>query len=157
AVRWGETNDRALVDTDRLVGFCLLIRRELIERIGLLDERFGVGCFEDDDYCLRALRAGYRAVIAGDAFVHHFGGRTFAASGVDFNALMRRNEELFHAKWAAAGAPPAFILRAAAGGGLLLERRSLQLSLCMIVRDNTRTLEAFLESIRPWVDEMVVV
>ena len=59
-------------------GFCLLIRRAVIEAIGLLDEQFGIGCFEDDDYCLRAIQAGYRAVIAADAFVHHFGGRTFA-------------------------------------------------------------------------------
>ena len=72
-----------MVDVNRLVGFCLLIRREVIEAIGLLDEQFGVGCFEDDDYCLRAIQAGYRAVIAGDAFVHHFGGRTFVGSGVD--------------------------------------------------------------------------
>ena len=41
------------------MGFCLLIRRTVIDRIGVLDERFGIGCFEDDDYCLRAIQAGY--------------------------------------------------------------------------------------------------
>ena len=51
---WGKAHDGGVEDTDRLVGFCLLIRRELIDAIGLLDERFGIGCFEDDDYCLRA-------------------------------------------------------------------------------------------------------
>ena len=74
---WGGAHEGVRVDVNRLVGFCLLIRREVVESIGLLDEQFGVGCFEDDDYCLRAIQAGYRAVIAGDAFVHHFGGRTF--------------------------------------------------------------------------------
>nr|WP_212775248.1 hypothetical protein [Polycladomyces abyssicola] len=38
----------------------------MTERIGLLDERFGVGTYEDDDYCYRARLAGYRCVIAGD-------------------------------------------------------------------------------------------
>ena len=96
---WGKANDGAREETDRLVGFCLLIRRAVVDAIGGLDERFGVGCFEDDDYCLRAARAGYRAVIARDAFVHHYGGRTFVGSGVDFAALMRENERLFRDKW----------------------------------------------------------
>ena len=52
---------------------------------------------------------------------------------------------------------PAFIVREAESGGLLLERKEIVLSLCMIVRDNARTIGAALESIRPWVDEMVVV
>ena len=92
---WGKANAGVLVEVNRLVGFCLLIRRAVIEAIGLLDEQFGVGCFEDDDYTLRANRAGYRAVIAADAFVHHFGGRTFAASGVDFGALLDENHRRF--------------------------------------------------------------
>ncbi|HEV3079829.1 MAG TPA: hypothetical protein VGY66_08625 [Gemmataceae bacterium] len=38
-------------------------------------------------------------MIARDAFVHHFGGRTFAGSGVDFAGVMRRNQDLFEKKW----------------------------------------------------------
>ena len=48
-----------VTDVDRLVGFCLLFRRTLMDQIGLLDERFGIGCYEDDDFCRRALDAGY--------------------------------------------------------------------------------------------------
>jgi O-antigen biosynthesis protein len=170
---WGKAHDGRRVDVDRLVGFCLLIRRSVVEAVGLLDEQFGLGCFEDDDYCLRAIKAGYRAVIAGDAFVHHFGGRTFVGSGVDFGALMRENERRFRAKWSKEndGATPTTPDRAVAGGGtlgpfeltvapgdgLLVRRRRIRLSLCMIVRDSARTLPACLESIRPWVDEMVIV
>ncbi len=104
AWQWGKDHDGRHQDTERLVGFCLLIRREVIDRVGLLDERFGVGCFEDDDYCRRALQAGHRAVIARDAFVHHFGGRTFAGSGVDFAAVMRHNERLYLDKWSGVAA-----------------------------------------------------
>ena len=75
------------------------MRREVIERVGLLDERFGIGCFENDDYSRRAIQAGYRLVIARDAFVHHFGGQTFLASGVDYSALLKRNRELYRQKW----------------------------------------------------------
>src|SRR5262249_28793170 len=145
----------------------------LIDKIGLLDEQFGIGCFEDDDYCRRALAAGYRAVIARDAFVHHFGGRTFIASGVDFQELMRKNEQLFRAKHEQAEPPreqpqatraggpetvsPSYTLRSDSSGGLRLERRHKELSLCMIARDNERTIGAALESVRPYVDEMIVV
>src|SRR5262249_7355735 len=160
---------RVLLDTDRLVGFCLLVRREVVNRVGLLDERFGVGCYEDDDYCRRVLRAGFRAVIARDAFVHHFGGRTFLGSGVDYHRLMERNQQLFESKGREADRPreadsqtdagdpdpPPYTVRVVPGGGLLLERAAVRLSLCMIVRDNARTIEACLTSIRPWVDELV--
>ncbi|WP_162271629.1 glycosyltransferase family 2 protein [Gemmata sp. SH-PL17] len=85
--------------TDRLVGFCLLISRAVIDAVGLLDEGFGLGNFEDDDYCHRARAAGFRAVIARDAFVHHVGGATFRATGIDYTALLARNAERFRAKW----------------------------------------------------------
>lgn len=55
----------------------MLSKRELIEKISLLDERFGPGNFEDDDLCLRAALAGYRDLIAGDVFIHHYGSRSF--------------------------------------------------------------------------------
>lgn len=88
-------------DTNRLVGFCMLIKREVIARIGLLDESFGLGNFEDDDYCLRARQAGFRLVIAGDVFIHHFGSRTFFGQRVDFEAAMRHGQEVFQRKWSA--------------------------------------------------------
>jgi O-antigen biosynthesis protein len=47
---WGGAHESQRVDVDRLVGFCLLIRREVVKAIGLLDGQFGMGCFEDDDY-----------------------------------------------------------------------------------------------------------
>jgi GT2 family glycosyltransferase/tetratricopeptide (TPR) repeat protein len=172
AWEWGKAHDRQVEDTHRLIGFCLLIRRAVIDAIGLLDERFGIGCFEDDDYCLRAIRAGWRVVIARDAFVHHYGGRTFLGSGVDYAGILRENERRFWEKWRPevpadslpAPVPPAplpqpgsFAMELSRGGGLLLRRDSVRLSLCMIVRDSARTLPACLESIRPWVDEMVIV
>ena len=101
----GRRHDRGLEPTDRLVGFCLLVKRAVIDAIGLLDEGFGLGNFEDDDYCRRAAAAGFRAVIARDAFVHHVGGATFRASGVDYAGLLRANQDRFARKWAPPPAP----------------------------------------------------
>jgi GT2 family glycosyltransferase/Flp pilus assembly protein TadD len=83
----------------RVVGFCMLFRRELVERIGYLDESFGSGNFEDDDYCLRAAIEGYRNVIAGDVFIHHAGSATFKGNNFDFSAAMSGNMKLFNEKW----------------------------------------------------------
>jgi GT2 family glycosyltransferase len=92
-----------LHEVDRLIGFCLLIKREVINEIGLLDERFGIGNYEDDDYCRRARNAGWRLVVAREAFIHHFGHRTFAAAGVDLNSLLIRNRQVYDEKWAEQG------------------------------------------------------
>lgn len=83
----------------RIVGFCMLFRRSLVERIGLLDEQFGSGNFEDDDFCLRAALAGYRNMIVGDVFIHHEGSATFAGNRLDYREAMLRNQALFTAKW----------------------------------------------------------
>ncbi len=53
------------------LGFCLLARRDLFERIGFLDESYGMGNFDDDDLSRRVRQAGYRCVRACAAYVHH--------------------------------------------------------------------------------------
>jgi len=58
-----------------IAGFCMLFKRSLVEKIGLLDERFGTDRFEDEDFCIRAALEDYRNYIAGDVFIHHTGGK----------------------------------------------------------------------------------
>ena len=58
--------------TNGLVAFfCTILRRELLDDIGPLSEDYGLGYGEDDDYCIRAQRAGWRLGIANDAWVWH--------------------------------------------------------------------------------------
>jgi GT2 family glycosyltransferase len=83
----------------RLSGFCFLIRREVVEKIGGLDERFLPGFFEDDDYGVRARLAGFRLRVAGDVFVHHYGSRTFRETHADANAPLQQNWLRFKQKW----------------------------------------------------------
>lgn len=55
-----------------LNGFCLLIRRQLIRETGFFDEKlFGDGYGEEDDYALRARKAGWQLALADDAYVYH--------------------------------------------------------------------------------------
>ena len=65
------------VETDMLVGFCLAVRRSVLNEVGGFDTRFGLGLFEDNDLCYRMRRAGYRLAIAANSFVHHSGSKTF--------------------------------------------------------------------------------
>lgn len=69
---------RAL-DLPTAVGYCMYIRRACLEQVGLFDaERFGRGYGEENDFSLRAVRAGWRNVLAGDVYVFHEGAVSFA-------------------------------------------------------------------------------
>lgn len=83
----------------RLVGFCLMFKREVYEKIGGFDESFGIGNFEDDDWDLRAIEAGYRLGISRDVYLHHFGSVTHKLLNLDYNKLLRKNEKIFSTKW----------------------------------------------------------
>jgi GT2 family glycosyltransferase len=83
----------------RLAGFCLLIKRELMARIGGLDERFRLGSYEDNDYCLRARLAGYECRIAGGCFVHRGGQPEFSDEQIARLKQISAQWEIFKTKW----------------------------------------------------------
>jgi len=99
AIRLSERQKGKRIAHWKAVGFCMLIKRAVIDRIGGLDPRFGIGNFEDDDFCLRAYIAGFRCCVAEDCFVHHFGSVTFRASGINYDKLLRTNWGIFKRKW----------------------------------------------------------
>jgi len=90
---WGQSEE-----TDRLVGFCWVLRREAYKQTGPLDERFFAN-YEDDDYCRRLRRAGWKLRMVRDVFVHHEGSRTFARLGLDLDASLAQSRDLFARKW----------------------------------------------------------
>jgi len=86
----------------RIAFLCTLIKREVIEKIGGLDERFSPGNYEDDDFCLRAQLAGFKTVIAKDVFIHHFGSKSFKANGTEaYRKRLETNKQIFIDKWGA--------------------------------------------------------
>src|SRR5690625_2445107 len=83
----------------KLIGFCMLVKRVVIDQVGLLDERFTPGNFEDDDFSLRIRTAGYKLMICKDTFIHHFGSVSFKKDQEKYNSLIRVNKEKFREKW----------------------------------------------------------
>ena len=80
--------------------YCVAARREVLERVGPLDEAYGLGMFEDDDYSLRVREAGFRVVCAEDAYVHHVGQASFSKlSPEEYHRIWKRNQEYFERKW----------------------------------------------------------
>jgi GT2 family glycosyltransferase/glycosyltransferase involved in cell wall biosynthesis len=80
--------------------YCVGMRRDVHERIGPLDEAFGIGMFEDDDYSHRARLAGFRVVCMEDVFVHHFGQASFSKlDAAAYDEVWKRNQAHFERKW----------------------------------------------------------
>jgi GT2 family glycosyltransferase len=93
-------------EPNRLVFFCVMLRRNLADMIGHLDEGYEKGNYEDDDFCLRARMAGYRLAIARNVFVYHHGSATFKANRISHNWWMEKNRKRFYQKAAWISATP---------------------------------------------------
>lgn len=90
---------RDLFETGSLAFFCVAIRRSVIEEVGLLDESYGLGMFEDDDYCRRVAEAGYRMAVVDGVFIHHHLSASFDTVLDTKYELLSRNQALFESKW----------------------------------------------------------
>jgi len=100
AAEYTRRNPRVLVDTEVVAFFCCAFRRQLLDEVGFLDEQFGRGFFEDDDYCRRIAQEGFRVAIAEDVFVHHHLSASFETlDQVERSALFEVNKRRYEAKW----------------------------------------------------------
>jgi O-antigen biosynthesis protein len=78
---FAKANQGQVVDVPTGVGFCMYIRRDALNTIGLFDTaNFGKGYGEENDFCCRAFDAGWRNLHALDTFVRHAGGVSFGPS-----------------------------------------------------------------------------
>lgn len=76
---FSELNGNAVVDLPTAVGFCMLIKREVLESIGYLNANtWNKGYGEENDFCLKASALGWRHVLATGVFVKHYGAVSFA-------------------------------------------------------------------------------
>ncbi|WP_404616337.1 glycosyltransferase [Rhodanobacter hydrolyticus] len=82
--------------------FCVMVPRAVYEKVGPLDEAFGIGFFEDDDYCRRVEQAGWGIACADDVFVHHHLSASFNKLKLEQRqTLFERNKAIYEAKWGA--------------------------------------------------------
>jgi len=100
AASFNQSDARSWSVTERLTGFCMLMRREDFERLGYFDEGFEIGNCEDDDYGLRARLLGMKLVIAKDTFIHHYGSVSMRALNSHFDEVYERNLAFYSRKWA---------------------------------------------------------
>ncbi len=145
----------AIFPWHRLVFFCAAIKRSVIDKIGLLDEQFSPGNFEDDDFCLRAIEAGFKLGIAEDVFIYHIGSVTHKSENIDFQNLMATNLAKFQAKW------PEWKYqrlqkKCLENFDLSIGGKKHSLALVMIVKNEEKGLARAIESCRDFVDEVVV-
>jgi GT2 family glycosyltransferase len=100
-------NSGCVADIHMLAMFCVAFGRDTHEKIGPLDEQFGIGMFEDDDYSLRVKKCDLRVVCAADVFVHHFGQAAFKELIADgtYDPLFTENRRRFESKWNVRWAP----------------------------------------------------
>lgn len=82
-----------------LIGFALLIKRSVWDEVGELDERFSPGNFEDNDYGVRVLLAGYKNILCWNSFIIHFGSKSFGKKAKAYSNLLSTNAKKFEEKW----------------------------------------------------------
>lgn len=129
----------------RVVGFCMLVKRSVLEDIGVFDERYGLGNYEDDDLCLRAIRSGYKLLIAREAFIHHIGHASMGQpASASLNQLLEENRTKSIHKW---GFPI----------HTLMHTPAVRISACLVTCNNENSLENTLTSIREVAEEIIVV
>jgi GT2 family glycosyltransferase len=104
--------------------FCVMLAKEIWQKLGDLDEAFGIGTFEDDDYCLRARRTGLRVLCVEDCFVHHFGQGSFdQLPRAEYQQLFDKNRRRFEAKWKSKWVPHSLRRSVPAGSGRFSPRQ----------------------------------
>ncbi len=84
------------IEVGACVGFCTVIKREVIDKIGFLDEDFSPGYFDDTEYSWRANKHGYKSVVAKGAYVYHVEHGSFKDKNLE--EIFKRNRELFYKK-----------------------------------------------------------
>lgn len=103
AERYTEQHRGEVFDISMLAMFCVAMRRDVFERVGLLDEAFGIGMFEDDDYSRRIKAVGLKTVCIMDVFIHHYGQASFKKLQIsgEYQKIWDKNKAYFESKWGA--------------------------------------------------------
>jgi len=130
-----------------VTGLCLAGRRNTIDKLigfhvlpyQLFDERFKVGMWEDNDLSLRVHLLGMKNLVCYGAFVHHEGSQTFKKIG-DPKTYFYGNQKVFYKKWQS----------------VFPDKDSQKIAVMIRVKDGEEFIDACLDSIMEWIDEVVI-
>lgn len=86
------------VEVGMCIGFCLLVKRDVLNRIGTLSEDVERFFFEDEDFSMRAQQAGFQCVVAQASYVHHAEHRSVSLVP-ERETVFQRNQRWCHEKW----------------------------------------------------------
>lgn len=112
AALWRQNTPPAIQALTRLVGFCVMMTRETLDKLGGYDPRFSPGNFEDDDWAIRARLAGVHTGVARHILVDHVG--SVSHDPATYSQVLAARRQLELRKWRRSGAvwdlyiPPAF-------------------------------------------------
>jgi N-acetylglucosaminyl-diphospho-decaprenol L-rhamnosyltransferase len=98
---WGRDDFEALAEVDEVTGACLLVRRQVVEQVGLLDERFFM-FYDEVDWCFRMKAAGWRVFYVPEAkVVHHIAASVRQVGFEAYRRLFESQQRYFrkHAAW----------------------------------------------------------
>jgi GT2 family glycosyltransferase len=93
-----QSSDTFRPEPKHLAFVCVYIPRPVIDRVGLLDERFTAYGYEDFDYCRRAREAGCQLATWDGCVVDHSGHSTFR-NNLDWPRLLMQGRQIYHDKW----------------------------------------------------------
>ncbi len=87
-----------MFDACTVVGNCLLITRDCLNKVGYLDEAYGMGYGEETDYQFKAMAKGFKAKVCIDTYVFHKSEVSFGTSK-EKQERLNKNRELFFSRW----------------------------------------------------------
>jgi GT2 family glycosyltransferase len=88
--------DKTHIEIPTGVGFCMGVNKELVDRIGMFDSIFGKGYGEENDFCQRAIKEGYKNIHITNLFVYHKHGGSFPSE--EKRKLIDKNLQLLNKK-----------------------------------------------------------
>jgi O-antigen biosynthesis protein len=86
------------IDKLPLSFFCVALRKDTIDKVGLLDEDFGIGLGDDDEYCYRLRAHKFKLALSLETFVYHYHRTTFKTLKIPIDTLRRRNVKILRMK-----------------------------------------------------------
>ncbi len=95
---WANHARGSIILTDQLSFFCIAMAKETYLAQDGLDEVFGLGFYEDADFCCRAAERGVRLLILEDCFVFHQGSASFSKMPDSVKELLANNRKLFRSR-----------------------------------------------------------